>query len=156
MSRQRHLAYQVISQLANILDPQSRREIWVDGSDLRLSEFYPAVSQLLRIAGDWIQESMDDLQSMVDDMQRLYFSPNLQTDSYATFLTCGLEPNSQDAAIAIFKQNWDSVKSHQRQLGKALLTRIARKKEKVESLKAGVSFARSFGAGSNTCMLTLS
>jgi len=87
-------------QLANILLPESRREIMVDGSNLRLSEFYPAVLQVLRIAADWIQESVDDLRWMVDDMQRLYFSPNTHADSYATFLPSGLEPNGQDAVIA--------------------------------------------------------
>ncbi|GAB1311851.1 hypothetical protein MFIFM68171_02061 [Madurella fahalii] len=112
--------------LATILDPESRREIMVDGNVLRLLEFYPAVSQILRIAADWIQESMDDLRWMVDDMQRLYFSPNTHGDSFATFLPSGLDVNSQDAAIAVFKQNWDSVKSYQQRLGKALLTRIAR------------------------------
>ncbi|KAK0652612.1 hypothetical protein B0T16DRAFT_443797 [Cercophora newfieldiana] len=124
--------------LANILLPESRREIMVDGSDLRLSEFYLAVLQILRIAADWIQESMDDLRWMVDDMQRLYFSPNTHADSYATFLPSGLEAKKQDASIAIFKQNWDSVKSHQQRLGKALLTRISRKQEEVESLKDGM------------------
>ncbi|KAK3358108.1 hypothetical protein B0T25DRAFT_176863 [Lasiosphaeria hispida] len=129
--------------LANILSPESRREIMVDGSDLRLSEFYPAVLQILRIAADWIQESMDDLRWMVDDMQRLYFSPNTHADSYATFLPSELKAKGQDAATAIFKQNWDSVKSHQQRLGKALLTRIARKQEEVESLKDGMFNATS-------------
>jgi hypothetical protein len=115
----------------------------VDASDLRLSEFYPAVSQILRIAADWIQESMDDLGWMVDDMQRLYFTPNTHSDSFDTFLPSGLDVNSQDAAIAVLKQNWESVKSHQQRLGKALLTRIARQQKQVEIVKDGVSFAPS-------------
>jgi len=110
----------------------------VDGSDLRLSEFYPAVLQILRIAADWIQESMDDLRWMVDDMQRLYFSPNTHADSFPTFLPSEFDANGQDAAIAVFKQNWESVQSYQQRLGKSLLARIARKQEEVKNLKDGV------------------
>jgi hypothetical protein len=128
-----------MSQLAKILSPKSRREIMVDGSDLRLSEFYPAVLQILLIAADWIRESMDDLRWMVDDMQRLYFSPNTHADSYATLLPSGLKTEGQDAALALFKQNWDSVKMHQQRLGNSLLNRIARKQEEVKNLKDGVS-----------------
>ncbi|KAK4107094.1 hypothetical protein N656DRAFT_764098 [Canariomyces notabilis] len=139
--------------LATILDPASRREIMVDGSDLRLSEFYPAVLQILRIAADWIQESMDDLRWMVDDMQRLYFSPNTDGDSFATFLPSGLDVNSQDAAIAVFKQNWNSVKSHQQRLGKALLARIARTQKQVESLKDGMFNATSVNEAKKSTQL---
>lgn len=122
-------------QLANILSQKGRREIMVDGRDLNLSEFYPAVLQILRIAADWIQESMDDLRWMVDDMERLYFSP--RTDRFATFLPP--EPKARDAAIEVFRQNWQSVKTYQQRLGKALLDRITRKQEEVESLRDSVS-----------------
>ncbi|KAK4449748.1 hypothetical protein QBC34DRAFT_379809 [Podospora aff. communis PSN243] len=124
--------------LANILSPESRREIMLDGNELRLLEFYPALQQILLIAADWIQESMDDLRWMADDMQRLYFSPNTPSDSYATFLPSGFDAKDQDAAIAVFKQNWDSVKTYQERLGKSLLARIARKQEEVKNLKEGM------------------
>ena len=127
------------TQLAHILSPGHRREIIVDGSDLRLSEFYPAVLQILRIAADWIQESMDDLQWMVDDMERLYFSPD--TGRFVTFLPLEDEPKAQEATIQVFRQNWESVRSHQQRLGKALLAHITRTQEAVESLKDGVSSA---------------
>ena len=110
----------------------------VDSSDLHLSEFYPVVLQVLRIAAKWIQESMDDLCWMIDDMQRLYFSPTTHTDPYATFLP-SIGGQAQDEAIEIFTLNWESVKSHQQRLGKSLLTRIARTQEEVESLRDGVS-----------------
>ena len=125
-------------QLSDVLSQKSRRANMVDGNDLRLSEFYPAVLQILLLAANWIQESMDDLQGMVEDMQRLYFSPNTHADSYATFLPSSLVSGGQDGAIAVFKQNWDSVKSHQQRLGKTLLTRIARQQEQVKNLKDGV------------------
>ena len=44
----------------------------IDESDLRLSEFYFTVIQILRIADNWIQESMDDLHRAFWDMERLY------------------------------------------------------------------------------------
>lgn len=109
----------------------------VDHRDLALSEFYPVVLQILRIAADWIHESMDSLRWMVDDMERLYFSPN--SDRFATFLPA--EEQAQEAAIEAFKQNWDSVISYQQRLGKALLARISRKQEEVESLNDGVSYS---------------
>lgn len=107
--------------------------------DEQLLEFYPVVLQILRIAADWIQESMDDLQWLVDDMERLYFSPNMHADSHATFLPSNLEAKGQDAALAVFKKNWESVKSKQQRLAKTLLTRIARKQAEIESLKDAVS-----------------
>lgn len=106
----------------------------LDGSDLRLSEFYPAILRTLRIAAEWIKESMDDLRQMVDDMQRLYFSPNTHADSYATFLPSRLDAKGQDVAAEVFKQNWESVKSYQQRLGEPLLNRIARTQEQVKNL----------------------
>jgi len=133
--------------------------------DKQLLEFYPVILQILRNAADWIQESIDDLQWLVDDMERLYFSPNHYDDSssssssgYATFLPsssacsqvevhahahthANTNSKAQDAAaIGVFKKNWESVKSKQHRLAKTLLTRIARKQAEVESFKDAVSF----------------
>ena len=125
-----------------MLQPESLRKTMVD--DEQLLEFYPLVLQILRIAADWIQESIDDLQWLVDDMERLYFSPNTSGDSYATFLPLNLKAmKAEDAAISVFKKNWESVKSKQQRLAKTLLTRIARKQAEVESLKDAVSLPHS-------------
>lgn len=101
----------------------------VDDRDLALSEFYPVVLQILRIAVDWIQESMDDLRWMVDDIERFYFSTN--TNGLATFLPA--EQQAHEAAIEVFKQNWDSVLSYQKRLGSVLLARISRTRGEVEN-----------------------
>ena len=94
----------------------------IDSSDLKLSGLYFAAIQILRIAAEWIQESMDELQSTVEDMERLYLSSDLQ-----------------DATIESFKQNWDSVISRQQRVGVALLARVTRYQVEVESLRDGVS-----------------
>jgi len=110
----------------------------VDGSDLRLSELYFAVLQILRIATEWINESINDLRRMIDDIERLYFAPNLNGNQHATFLP-QTSNSARDAAIEVFKLNWDRVISHQRTLGDALLTRIAKRRNEVNILREGVS-----------------
>ncbi len=108
----------------------------VDTSDLRSSEFYFAVIQILRIATDWIQESMDDLGHTVDDMKRLYLASSLN-DGFATFLPPASD--AREATAEVFRQNWESVIQQQRQLGDALLVRVAKKVEETKSLRDGVS-----------------
>lgn len=110
----------------------------IDRSDLQLSEFYFAIIQTLRIAADWIQESMDDLQTTVADMERLYFSPEDTTPAadLATFLPPSQAP--RDIEIQVFKKNWDTVLSRQRMIGDALLARIFKKQEEIKSLRDGV------------------
>jgi len=108
----------------------------VDGVDLRLSEFYFAVLHILRIAADWIQESMDDLGRTVEHMEWCYSSLNNER-----LATGGSSPpafSAQDTALDSLRQNWESVISHQQRLGNALLARIARKQEHVKSLGDGV------------------
>ncbi|KAK5651821.1 hypothetical protein OQA88_11590 [Cercophora sp. LCS_1] len=114
------------------LSPSRQREIMVDSSDLRLSSFYFAVIQILRIAADWIQESIDNLRQTVDDMERLYFSPTA-ADNFPTFLP--REPREPSAAIKTFKQNWDSVMLHQQRSGTALLIRISKLQEETRTLR---------------------
>jgi hypothetical protein len=94
----------------------------IDSNDLKLSGLYFAVIQILRIAAEWIQESMDELHSTVEDMERLYLSSD-----------------SQDVTIESFKRNWESVISRQRRIGIALLARVTRYQVEVESLRDGVS-----------------
>ncbi|KAK3349674.1 hypothetical protein B0T25DRAFT_459449 [Lasiosphaeria hispida] len=91
-------------------------------------------TDILRIAADWIQESLDDLRQMVDDIQERYFSST--TDEFATFLP--LEPSLQDAAFRTFKQNWESVMLLQQRIGTALLSRIAKEQDHVKSLQDGL------------------
>ena len=81
---------------------------------------------------------MDDLGWMIDDMERMYFSPKTDHSSAASFLPS--EPGGRDAAVKIFRHNWQSVKAHQQLLGKALLARILRKQQEVERLGDSVSW----------------
>ncbi|KAK1752624.1 hypothetical protein QBC47DRAFT_327941 [Echria macrotheca] len=128
--------------LGNILSPARRREMMVDSRDLRLSDSYFAVIQILRIAADWIQESMDDLRRTVDDIERLYLSPSSATTSeFATFLP--RDPDARDAAIESFRKNWGSVMSHQQRIGNGLLARIKNTQAEVEGLRDGLFNATS-------------
>jgi hypothetical protein len=113
-----------------------RREMMVDTSDLKLSEFYFAVIQVFRIAAEWIQESMDDLRQMVNDMERLYLATTPDAH-FATFLPSSTD--SCEAMVKVFKQNWESVIEEQQRLGNALLARVAEKVEETKSLRDGVS-----------------
>jgi len=109
----------------------------VDDNDLHLSKFYFTVIQILRIAAEWIQESMDDLRRTVDDMERLYL---LQTaDRMATFLPAAATNRTRDAYIETFRHNWKVVIEEQERIGTVLLARIAARTLETESLRDGVS-----------------
>lgn len=108
----------------------------VDSRDLQLSESYFTVIQVLRIAADWIQESMDDLRRMVEDLERLYISAS--ESGFATFLPQDSEPSAQEVAKKTFRENWDRVILSQELIGKALLARIKKKQEEVKDLRDGV------------------
>ena len=84
----------------------------MDSRDLNLSELYFAVIQMLRTSTDWICESMNDLDRIVDEMEQQYFSPNMNRTgppsphlAAATFLPPSTEPAAQEAAIQVFRHN---------------------------------------------------
>jgi hypothetical protein len=104
------------------------------GSEFALSEFYFQVLQLLRIACEWIKESMDDLKDLVDTLESNYMNPHLNV----SFLPGS--PQADKAVTEAFKQCWKSVMSHQQRHSEALLRRIAKKQEEVEGLRDGVSY----------------
>jgi hypothetical protein len=117
----------------------------VDTADLVLSESYFTVMQILRISAEWIQESIDDLCRMVEDMERLYLV-SAANGQFPGFLPVGASESANsesavnlDAAANAFRQNWESVIRQQKQLGNALLARIAKKEEETKSLRDGVS-----------------
>ncbi|KAI1373871.1 hypothetical protein F4677DRAFT_447842 [Hypoxylon crocopeplum] len=121
----------VKTDLQSILDREQRRKLMYDGTGFQLSEFYFALIQILRIASDWIQESITDLRRLVDQMEELYYTPH---DSFeATFLPDS--PEAQALSIKVFKQNWESVISKQRLISEDLLTCISKKQEEVKSLR---------------------
>jgi len=75
---------------------------------------------------------------MVDDMERLFFSPAPRGS--ANFLAPGSSAEARTAAVVMFKQNWKSVKLRHHRLAKLLLVRIARKREELEAAKDNASY----------------
>ncbi|KAK0611713.1 hypothetical protein B0T14DRAFT_334170 [Immersiella caudata] len=136
--------------LSNMLSKDHRREIMVDTSDLKLSDFYFAVIQILRIAAEWIQESMDHLRHTVDDMERLYLATT-SDPQFASFLPASAD--SRDVMLIVFKQNWESVMQEQRQIGNALLGRVAKKMEETKSLRDGLFNATSVNEATKSTQL---
>lgn len=126
-----------------------------DGDGLKLSRFYFDVLQLLRTAASWIQESMEDLRRTVDHIEWLYYLSDIDhLATHSAFREDMVVP------VEVFRQNWDSVLSHHRLLGNALLDRIANKHEEVKNLQDRVrhvpppSDGRSmyFGNTDRTCI----
>ncbi|KAK4216872.1 hypothetical protein QBC37DRAFT_370528 [Rhypophila decipiens] len=91
--------------------------------------------QTLRIASEWIQESMDDLRHMVNDMDRLYLSSQTP-EGFPTFLP--LDATKRDEFIRVYRSNWDRVLLRQHNMGLELLSRIAKKQEELKSLRDGL------------------
>lgn len=92
---------------------------------LALSEFYFAAIQLLRIASEWVQEALDNLENLASVISQKVALPG--------------SPEADEAATEAAIQSWESVLVHQRHLAKPLLSRIARKQAELNSLKDGVS-----------------
>ncbi|KAM7196177.1 hypothetical protein V8F33_006289 [Rhypophila sp. PSN 637] len=126
--------------LGDILSPERRRGIMIDRSGLQLSEFYFTIMQTLRIASEWIQESMDDLRHMTIDMERLYLSSQTP-EGFPTFLPP--DATKRDEFIRVYRSNWDSVLLRQQSIGSDLLSRIAKKQEELKSLRDGLFNATS-------------
>ncbi|KAM7183490.1 hypothetical protein V8F20_012609 [Naviculisporaceae sp. PSN 640] len=135
-----------------MLSSPHRRGVMIDGSDLQLSEFYFAVSSTLRIAADWIQESMDDLRLTVDDMGRLYFSPRV-TPEFPTFIPTE-NVKEREEALAKFQQTWDNVLSRQRSIGNALLARIDKRQEEIKGLRDGLFSATAVNEATKSTQLS--
>ncbi|KAM7212717.1 hypothetical protein V8F06_011917 [Rhypophila decipiens] len=133
-----------------ILSPAGRRSIMIDRSGLQLSEFYFTMMQTLRIASEWIQESMDDLRHMVNDMERLYLSPQTP-EGFPTFLP--LDATKRDEFIRVYRSNWNSVLLHQQNIGSELLSRIAKKQEELKSLRDGLFNATSINEAAKSTQL---
>jgi hypothetical protein len=99
--------------------------------DLTSSESYFAILQLLRIAAEWINESMDHLSRLRDDVSKTYsdFLKKTARNSKSEELQLALRLN---------EKNWGILLTHQRRLGDGLLARIRRKEEEARSLRDAV------------------
>ncbi|KAF2276176.1 uncharacterized protein EI97DRAFT_458668 [Westerdykella ornata] len=118
--------------LTDILSHGERLTMMFDdaGSGFALSEFYFTVLQLLRVAHDWIQESVEELKNLAGEFEWQY-----GPDGY-------LHDHDQEAA-EVSRRNWESVMSHQQSLANGLLSRIAKKREEMSSLRDGLFNATS-------------
>ena len=72
-----------------------------------------AISEVLRIASEWIHETMDDLKNLVEDF-------NASTEQISTNFV---------------RSNWQTVLSHQAGMGRELLESIEMTTNQVKSLK---------------------
>ena len=106
------------------------------GSEFAVSQFYFTVLQLLRIAHDWIQESVEHLKDLIRFFEK-HFEPSGRVGSIDS-----TSSEIDQAAAEVSRRNWESVTSHQQQLANSLLARIARKREEVSSLRDGVGHSK--------------
>ncbi|KAK0653044.1 hypothetical protein B0T16DRAFT_323103, partial [Cercophora newfieldiana] len=90
---------------------------------------------ILRLAADWIQESMDDLRRTVDYIDQLCCVSDMKQFAIVDMTSDSASNNSQDSTLETFRQNWDSVESLQRQIGNGLLARIAKRQAEVKNLQ---------------------
>ncbi|KAH6628897.1 hypothetical protein F5144DRAFT_655576 [Chaetomium tenue] len=129
---------QLTTNFSRLLSPKHRRETMVDTADLALLEFYFTVVQILRISAEWIQESMDDLQRMVDGMEQLYFASSSTAEGQAVNFLPEAPTAAGEAAANMFRKNWNGVILEQQRLGNALLARVAKIEEQTKSLRDDV------------------
>ncbi|KAK0619489.1 hypothetical protein B0T14DRAFT_566335 [Immersiella caudata] len=136
------------TELASVLSPSARGASMFVENNLQLAEFYFSVLQILRIAASWIQESMDDLGRTVDHIEWLCYDSSPAGASSDSTLNY-----DQDPTVEVFRQNWESVKTHHRRLGDALLKRIEKKQEQVKGLQDGLFNAISVNEATKTTQL---
>ncbi|KAI0418425.1 hypothetical protein F5X98DRAFT_373899 [Xylaria grammica] len=142
--------------LRNILSEDRRRKMMVDDDGLELSDFYFSILQILRIAAEWIQQSIDDLHKLVNEIEEATFSVRVDEP----FANLGKRVTSlpetsdaREAMIEVSRQNWESVISHQKRLANPLLSRIAKKQEEIKSLRDGLFSATSVSEAAKSSQL---
>jgi len=101
---------------------------------LEKSELYFAVLQILRIMGEWISESIIDLENQKESWGDFHWDGYMAEYDYAEYLT---ESAREKDRVAI-NSNWDLLGLHHAKLVKVLQDRIDRKTIEVESLRDGV------------------
>jgi hypothetical protein len=101
-----------------------------DDNKLHRSEFYFSLLQLLRIFSGLINQSMADLKSLAAKSNVII--GGLRSRRSGHF------PELAGAAVAL-ENNWDMLVARQAGFGGALLGRIERRLEEIESLRDGVS-----------------
>lgn len=113
-----------------------------DDADLQRSEYYFSLLQLLRIFGDWIRQSLHDLEGLEFGCKRLL------EESVKDCKICverGISSGrTQDkeqrlAARKIVMANWRTVRAYQRERAQPLLDNINLKTEEIRSLRDGVN-----------------
>jgi hypothetical protein len=110
--------------------------------DLIVSELYFFISQVLRFARLWIQESCNDLPGFVQHLEKEHFSvEGKHSNPHASFLPDA--PEAQRAAIEVFRANWAAVMRHQKELADGLFDRIEKKEAEIGSLRDALFAATS-------------
>ncbi|RWA06817.1 hypothetical protein EKO27_g8294 [Xylaria grammica] len=142
--------------LRNILSEDRRQKMMVDDDGLKLSDFYFSILQILRIAAEWIQQSIEDLHKLVNEIEEATFS--VRADEPSANLGKGVTSlpetsDAREAMIEVSRQNWESVISHQKRLANPLLSRIAKKQEEIKSLRDGLFSATSVSEAAKSSQL---
>lgn len=114
------------------------------GTGCALSESYFSILQILRIASEWVKESMDDLERLVAKIEEFYFfldsiegSQFVKNDAFLRLDPA--HPEEAIASIKAFKESWAKVVSYQQEIDRALQARIEKKSEEIKTLRDGVS-----------------
>jgi len=100
-------------------------------SELSASESYFAILQLLRIAAEWVNESMVHLSQLRNDISKTY-------PQFLREMAKNVDDQEYLSAVRANEINWAILTDHQRQLGNGLLARIRRKEEEAKGLRDAV------------------
>ncbi|KAI1455106.1 hypothetical protein F4805DRAFT_460040 [Annulohypoxylon moriforme] len=123
--------------LENILNPEERRRLMLDDRELKTSDRYFEILQLLRIMTQWIDQTKDDMAKLSKDWE--YQMKN------ADMLSTPLDPKNLDPDDLAVSENWEVLIRHHNTLVENLLKEIARKNEAIQSLRDGLFNATSVG-----------
>jgi hypothetical protein len=104
-----------------------------DDPSLKISEHYFAVLQILRTMGEWIAESIED----IEDMKQTW--DTWQKEWLPVWRVAGVSEEMKIEDGETIALNWAVLASRQRNLGKKLLDKIDRTTEEVKLLRDGVS-----------------
>jgi hypothetical protein len=99
---------------------------------LEKSELYFAVLQILRIMGEWMSESVTDLENQKESWEQFH-GPGYGGVEYLT-------ESGREKDRIVINSNWDLLGSRHAKLVKVLQDRIDRKIKEVQSLRDGVIF----------------
>ncbi|KAI1372752.1 hypothetical protein F4677DRAFT_431417 [Hypoxylon crocopeplum] len=127
--------------LENILNQEERKKLMLDDAELKKSDRYFGVLQLLRIMTHWVEQSKEGIEKLPKDWDERH--SGLYFDIRGLHIPCDRRKIELDASV--ISKNWEILVHRHKTLAEGLLKEIGRRTEDIKTLRDGLFNATSVG-----------